>query len=233
MVSKELVGALPDRKPARATRPQLRQLPQHRHGRPRPKVDHGALEGSTETSRRLASDASLVRMHHDAEGGILEVGRKTRTIPPSIRRALAARDTLCRFPGCISRRCDVHHVEHSTPARTPRTAGAPVLGRRRGHESRQPGAAVPASSSRRARGRIRCGPPSRWDDHVPARRHAARRRAGAATMAAGVARGAPADPRDTTDVGWHATRHPSTQLQCTCRRVLSDASSGALAAVPL
>ena len=65
-----------------------------------------------ETSQRLACDASLVQMRHDADGAVLDVGRKTRTIPPSIRRALAARDTNCRFPGCTSRRCDAHHVQH-------------------------------------------------------------------------------------------------------------------------
>ena len=65
-----------------------------------------------ETSRRLACDAAVVKMCHDADGAVLDVGRKTRTIPPSIRRALAARDTSCRFPGCTSRRCDAHHVEH-------------------------------------------------------------------------------------------------------------------------
>ncbi len=75
-------------------------------------VDHGALYVSTETSQRLACDASLVHMRHDADGAVIDVGRKTRTIPPSIRRALAARDTGCRFPGCTSRRCDAHHVEH-------------------------------------------------------------------------------------------------------------------------
>ncbi len=75
-------------------------------------VDNGALYVSTETSQRLACDASLVHMRHDAEGDVIDVGRKTRTIPPSIRRALAARDTCCRFPGCTSRRCDAHHVEH-------------------------------------------------------------------------------------------------------------------------
>ena len=75
-------------------------------------VDHGALYVSMETSQRLACDASLVRMHHDADGAVLDVGRKARTIPPSIRRALAARDTGCRFPGCTSRRCDAHHVHH-------------------------------------------------------------------------------------------------------------------------
>ncbi len=74
-------------------------------------VDHGALHVSAETSRRLACDASVVRIAHDASGGVLDVGRKTRTIPPSIRRALAARDTGCRFPGCTARRCDAHHIE--------------------------------------------------------------------------------------------------------------------------
>lgn len=75
-------------------------------------IDHGVLHVSAETSRRLACDASVVRMDHDAGGATLDVGRKTRTIPPSIRRALAARDTGCRFPGCTSRRCDAHHIEH-------------------------------------------------------------------------------------------------------------------------
>ena len=75
-------------------------------------VDHGAVYVSMETSKRLACDASLMSMRHDADGAVLAVGRKTRTIPPSIRRALAARDTGCRFPGCTSRRCDAHHVEH-------------------------------------------------------------------------------------------------------------------------
>ena len=75
-------------------------------------VDHGAVYVSVETSQRLACDASLVPMRHDADGAVIDVGRKTRTIPPSIRRALAARDTGCRFPGCTSRRCDAHHVEH-------------------------------------------------------------------------------------------------------------------------
>ena len=75
-------------------------------------VDHCALYVSMETSQRLACDASLVHMRHDADGAVLAVSRKTRTIPPSIRRALVARDTGCRFPGCTSRRCDAHHVEH-------------------------------------------------------------------------------------------------------------------------
>lgn len=75
-------------------------------------LDHDAQHVSAETSRRLSCDAAIVRMTHSADGSVLDVGRQTRTIPPAIRRALAARDRSCRFPGCTSRRCDAHHIEH-------------------------------------------------------------------------------------------------------------------------
>ena len=71
-----------------------------------------AVDVSAETSARLTCDASVVVMREDATGATLDVGRKTRTVPPAIRRALEARDTGCRFPGCTARRCDAHHVVH-------------------------------------------------------------------------------------------------------------------------
>ena len=67
---------------------------------------------SAETSRRLSFDASNVVMVHDPDGNVLDVGRKTRTVPPAIRRALQARDKTCRFPGCGSKFCHAHHLEH-------------------------------------------------------------------------------------------------------------------------
>jgi hypothetical protein len=78
-------------------------------------ADSSVLDGvrvSAETSRRLACDASRVVMTHDARGATLDVGRRTRTVPPAIRRALEHRDRACRFPGCDSRFCDAHHVVH-------------------------------------------------------------------------------------------------------------------------
>jgi hypothetical protein len=67
---------------------------------------------SIETARRIACDASLVRITESA-GAILDVGRKTRAIPPAIRRALNARDAGCCFPGCtFKRHLDAHHVDH-------------------------------------------------------------------------------------------------------------------------
>ncbi len=67
---------------------------------------------SAETSQRISCDAALVRVTHGPDGSVLDVGRRTRTIPPALRRALEARDRGCRFPGCGSRFCDAHHVRH-------------------------------------------------------------------------------------------------------------------------
>ncbi len=75
-------------------------------------MDAGPFRVSAETSKRVACDASRVDMVHDASGTPLDVRRRTRTIPPAIRRALTARDRHCQFPGCTSRRCDAHHVTH-------------------------------------------------------------------------------------------------------------------------
>lgn len=44
----------------------------------------------------------------------LDVGRLTSTVPSPMRRAVIARDGLCRFPGCDRPPgwCDAHHVVH-------------------------------------------------------------------------------------------------------------------------
>jgi 5-methylcytosine-specific restriction endonuclease McrA len=64
------------------------------------------------TSQRLACDASRVVMRHDADGRITEVGARTRTIPPALRRALQHRDKGCRFPGCGLPFGQGHHIKH-------------------------------------------------------------------------------------------------------------------------
>jgi 5-methylcytosine-specific restriction endonuclease McrA len=65
-----------------------------------------------ETSQRLACDASRVVMRHDEEGRTVEVGARTRTIPPALRRALHHRDQGCRFPGCRLPFGQGHHLRH-------------------------------------------------------------------------------------------------------------------------
>ena len=88
-------------------------------------VDEAALAGAEggcelaegpalapETARRLACDASVVELK-ERDGEPLSVGRKTRSIPPALRRALRRRDRGCRFPGCENHRfVDAHHIEH-------------------------------------------------------------------------------------------------------------------------
>jgi uncharacterized protein DUF222/HNH endonuclease len=67
---------------------------------------------AAETARRLACDASVVELR-ERDGEPLSVGRKTRSIPPALRRALRRRDRGCRFPGCENHRfVDAHHIEH-------------------------------------------------------------------------------------------------------------------------
>lgn len=60
---------------------------------------------------RILCTASRVRVVDGPDGGPLDVGRKTRAIPPAISRALRSRDGGCRFPGCSERLwVDAHHI---------------------------------------------------------------------------------------------------------------------------
>ena len=68
---------------------------------------------SPKTAKRLACDASLVTVLEDKTGKVLNIGRRARTVPAAIRRALSLRDECCRFPGCCETRyVDAHHIEH-------------------------------------------------------------------------------------------------------------------------
>ena len=67
---------------------------------------------AVETARRLACDAAIVPLI-ERDGRPLSVGRKTRSVPPALRRALASRDRGCRFPGCTNGcTVDAHHIRH-------------------------------------------------------------------------------------------------------------------------
>ncbi len=65
---------------------------------------------SVSTARMLGCTAALSWMTH-GRGGILALGRRRRTPNAAIRRAARERDHgRCRFPGCESRRADLHHI---------------------------------------------------------------------------------------------------------------------------
>jgi len=75
--------------------------------------DHSGPVGS-EAARRLACDASVMRVVLSGRSEPLDVGRRTPVVPPSMRRAVIVRDRGCRFPGCDRPHawCDAHHVMH-------------------------------------------------------------------------------------------------------------------------
>ena len=66
-----------------------------------------------EAFRRVSCDAPLVGAATTGDGAPLNVGRRTRAIPPAIKRALLLRDHTCRFPGCANARfVHAHHIRH-------------------------------------------------------------------------------------------------------------------------
>jgi hypothetical protein len=66
-----------------------------------------------ESVKRLCCDGNTITIVENANGEPLSIGRKSRTVPTAIKRALHARDKHCRFPGCRnSRFVDAHHIQH-------------------------------------------------------------------------------------------------------------------------
>jgi hypothetical protein len=60
----------------------------------------------------MADDAALTACVLTTSGGILDYGTTRRLATPPMRRALAARDRGCTFPGCTTPPswCQTHHV---------------------------------------------------------------------------------------------------------------------------
>jgi Domain of unknown function (DUF222)/HNH endonuclease len=85
---------------------------ERRAGRRLDLEDVGRIDG--ETARQLACDSHVSRVITDAASQPLDMGRKTKVVPPALRRAVAVRDCGCTFPGCDrpSSWCDAHHVDH-------------------------------------------------------------------------------------------------------------------------
>ena len=114
-------------------------------------LHHGIDPGTP--GERYQVDASRVVMRHDRDGRITEIGARTRTIPPALRRASASRSRLS-LPG-------MRALIRSRPSHPP-------LGARRTDDAVEPGIAMSASPPRVPRG------------GVPGRAGSRRRAAGAA-----------------------------------------------------
>jgi Domain of unknown function (DUF222) len=68
-----------------------------------PQLEAGVVLAA-ETLRRIACDSAIVRILESGDSEPLDIGRKTRVIPPSLRRAVKRRDRGCRFPNCTNTR---------------------------------------------------------------------------------------------------------------------------------
>jgi hypothetical protein len=163
-------------------------------------VEDGARV-SAETSQRLGCDASRVVMEHDADGRIFDVGAKTRTIPPALRRALLYLDRSCRFPGCYGRFCQAHHIRHWAHGGPTTLSNLVLLCRRHHRAVHEEGYRVERMSDGELRFRgpfgrvvpdVPCPPPAPSDPGSAVRLH---------NEAAGVA----VDPRTATPT-WRGER---------------------------
>ena len=68
---------------------------------------------SVSTAQMITCTAALSWMRHDRDGAVLDLGRRRRRPNAALRRAARERDTCrCRFPGCESRRVDLHHIQY-------------------------------------------------------------------------------------------------------------------------
>ena len=68
---------------------------------------------SVSTAQMITCTAALSWLLHDRDGSVLDAGRRRRRPGAALRRAARDRDHCrCRFPGCESRRVDLHHIQH-------------------------------------------------------------------------------------------------------------------------
>jgi hypothetical protein len=69
---------------------------------------------SASQAHRWTWDAKIIPVVLGGKSEPLDVSRALRTVPLSIRRALAARDRGCAFPGCDRPpgMCQTHHCRH-------------------------------------------------------------------------------------------------------------------------
>jgi 5-methylcytosine-specific restriction endonuclease McrA len=83
---------------------------------------------SPAAARALACHATVTWMLHDHDGTLLDVGRRHRRATAALRRAVRERDRgRCQFPGCRSRRTDIHHIVPWAKGGTTRLRGLILL----------------------------------------------------------------------------------------------------------
>ena len=68
---------------------------------------------SEKNMKRFSCDAQVLSVFENKYGEVLNLGRNSRTVSPSLKRVLDMRDQTCRFPGCCAKKhVEYHHVKH-------------------------------------------------------------------------------------------------------------------------
>jgi hypothetical protein len=92
------------------------QAPPPGPGHPADPADCHVEDGpaiSVNTAQMIACASTWSWMLHDSAGKLLDLGRRRRRPNAALRRAARERDKCrCRFPGCESRRVDLHHIQY-------------------------------------------------------------------------------------------------------------------------
>ena len=98
--------------PAPPPKPAPPQHPGHPADPARCHVEDGPAISVT-AAQMIACSSALSWMLHDSAGKLLDLGRRRRRPNAALRRAARERDKCrCRFPGCESRRVDLHHIQY-------------------------------------------------------------------------------------------------------------------------
>jgi hypothetical protein len=88
------------------------QAPGHPADPARCHVEDGPAISVT-AAQMITCSSALSWMLHDSAGRLLDLGRRRRRPNAALRRAARDRDKCrCRFPGCESRRVDLHHIQY-------------------------------------------------------------------------------------------------------------------------
>ncbi|MDQ6773173.1 MAG: HNH endonuclease [Candidatus Dormibacteraeota bacterium] len=76
-------------------------------------LDWGALV-TGDSARRIGCDASVTPVLVGPAGDVVHVGRRSRSTPTRLRRAVNLRDRACQSPGCEvpAQYCQPHHRRH-------------------------------------------------------------------------------------------------------------------------
>jgi len=102
-------------------------------------IDGPRLDSAT--TARLLCDCQLHRLVRSGRSEVLDYGRSTRTISPSLWNALVLRDEHCRFPGCDrpAHWGEGHHVKWFSEGGVTALANLVVLCSRHHHRLHLPG----------------------------------------------------------------------------------------------